>query len=472
MKLKFILLLYLFSSILSFAQINNNNQTDYLIVSPIEFNQTLTPLVRLREGRGLKVKIINIEDIYKIYQDLKPQFAIREFISDALQKWESPKIKYVLLIGDTELLPSYHVKSMFSVNPAYNEDSVAIDDWFVTNQYEDNEIPDAAIGRLPVKNAHQLYNVISKIINFETRLSRENYSDDVFFISDKRDAYFFEAETQKLDAKCTSAGFRTKRIDFNESSSFAGTKEEVFDELKRGSIYNNYNGHGAPKAWSGYNILSINDFDSLFQSTKPGIFTSLACSQIFDNTNDSSIVEKLILYPEGGAIATIAPAGIGMSNDGSRFISKFYDLILGDENITLGEAIQMVKKGEISVLLPDDAICRRFTLLGDPALKTPPKTLSVIADIKKPETTQLLQNYPNPFNPSTIIKYNLSKSAVVNLKVYNTLGELVEVLINNENQNPGSHQIKFDASKLSSGIYFYTLTEGNSSYTKKMILVK
>lgn len=464
----------LFNSIISFAQINNkNNQADYLIISPEEFNQNLTPLVKLREVRGFAVKIVTLEEIYKTYVNLKPQFAIRQFVSDALQNWKEPKIKYVLLIGDTELLPAYHIKSMFSVNPAYKEDTVAIDDWYVTNQYENDKLPDAAIGRFPIKNDRQLNDIVSKIISFETELSRESFSEEAFFISDKRDAYFFEAETQKVNDKFTQAGFKTKRIDFNETSKFAGTKEQILDELRKGAIYNNYNGHGAPKVWSGYSILSIDDFDSSFQSNRPGIFTTLGCSQVFDNNDDSSLVEKLVLFPKGGAVATIAPAGIGMSNDGSRFISKFYDMILGDEKITIGEAIQKVKRGEISAMLPDDAICRRFTLLGDPALKTPPKTISAVtAGIKKPESIQLLQNYPNPFNASTIIRYQIVQTSTVSLKIYNEIGEMVNLLVDGEIQSPGYYEKSFDASHLASGIYFYSLSVDNSAYNKKMLLLK
>jgi hypothetical protein len=88
-----------------------------------------------------------------------------------------------------------------------------------------------------------------------------------------------------------------------------------------------------------------------------------------------------------------------------------------------------------------------------------------------PVSYSLSQNYPNPFNPSTTIKFSLTKADVVVLKVYNVLGQQVVTLIN-EKLNPGSYDFKFDASKLSSGIYFYNLTSGQFNQTKKMILLK
>jgi hypothetical protein len=83
----------------------------------------------------------------------------------------------------------------------------------------------------------------------------------------------------------------------------------------------------------------------------------------------------------------------------------------------------------------------------------------------------LNQNYPNPFNPSTVISYSVPKSQFVTLKIYNLLGQLVTTLVNQQ-QNAGSYQVTFNAEKLSSGIYFYTLNAGSFNSVKKMILLK
>jgi len=80
-------------------------------------------------------------------------------------------------------------------------------------------------------------------------------------------------------------------------------------------------------------------------------------------------------------------------------------------------------------------------------------------------------NYPNPFNPETVINFNLQKDARINLSVFNIKGELVSTLING-NQTAGIHAIKFDGSKLNSGVYFYRLSAGKENVTGKMMLVK
>ena len=86
------------------------------------------------------------------------------------------------------------------------------------------------------------------------------------------------------------------------------------------------------------------------------------------------------------------------------------------------------------------------------------------------------QNYPNPFNPSTTIKYSIpsvgtSLMEFVQLKVYNILGKEVATLVN-ENKEAGNYEVRFNASSLPSGIYFYNLRAGTFSETKKMMVVK
>ena len=88
-----------------------------------------------------------------------------------------------------------------------------------------------------------------------------------------------------------------------------------------------------------------------------------------------------------------------------------------------------------------------------------------------PEGFTLNQNYPNPFNPSTVISYQLPVSSLVILKVYNLLGQEVAELVNTH-QAFGNHSVTFNASELSSGMYFYILKAGELHQTRKMLLVK
>jgi hypothetical protein len=88
-----------------------------------------------------------------------------------------------------------------------------------------------------------------------------------------------------------------------------------------------------------------------------------------------------------------------------------------------------------------------------------------------PGTFSLSQNYPNPFNPSTAIKFSIPKASNVVLKVYDILGSEVAVLVNKEVQ-AGNYTVDFDASEFASGMYIYSITAGEFSVSKKMMLLK
>jgi hypothetical protein len=88
-----------------------------------------------------------------------------------------------------------------------------------------------------------------------------------------------------------------------------------------------------------------------------------------------------------------------------------------------------------------------------------------------PKSYSLDQNYPNPFNPSTTIRYGLPARSQVTLAVFNTLGQQVAQLVNGD-MEAGYHEVQFDASGLSSGVYFYRLRAGKFAETKGLMLLK
>ncbi len=88
-----------------------------------------------------------------------------------------------------------------------------------------------------------------------------------------------------------------------------------------------------------------------------------------------------------------------------------------------------------------------------------------------PSEYVLDQNYPNPFNPKTVINYSIPKSEKVSLKIFDALGREVMTLVN-DIQTSGTYKVTFDATALSSGIYFYTLTTSEFIQTKRMMLIK
>jgi hypothetical protein len=132
--------------------------------------------------------------------------------------------------------------------------------------------------------------------------------------------------------------------------------------------------------------------------------------------------------------------------------------------------------------MASEQICRlRYTVYSqsDSASSITPQGFYIIGEpvdaendeAQLPQTISLFQNYPNPFNPATIIKYQIPELSFVILKVYDVLGSEVATLANEEKPT-GEYNVEFDATGLTSGIYFYELKVGSFVETKKMVLIK
>ncbi len=170
---------------------------------------------------------------------------------------------------------------------------------------------------------------------------------------------------------------------------------------------------------------------------------------------------------------------------------KWTMLSSGLSHVTAGPSdISVAVSGGNYSLAPNDtidvafaiAIANNISELTQAITQARSKYAELPTDVEEnsilPNEFILKQNYPNPFNPSTTIEYSIPNvetlhvtSLHVSLKIYDVLGREIATLVN-QKQAPGNFSVKFDASSLPSGIYFYTLRAGNFVATKKMILLK
>lgn len=140
--------------------------------------------------------------------------------------------------------------------------------------------------------------------------------------------------------------------------------------------------------------------------------------------------------------------------------------ISGASGLTVAD---MTKNG-----MPDIVVCSEFDAgSGWLAYYTSPLVSEVTESqsMAIPGTIQLYQNFPNPFNPHTTISYHLPRKCNVTLSIYNSSGQLIETL-ENENKTSGQYSVTWEAKNVSSGIYFYKLVAGEYISTKKMLVIK
>jgi hypothetical protein len=145
-----------------------------------------------------------------------------------------------------------------------------------------------------------------------------------------------------------------------------------------------------------------------------------------------------------------------------------FEIFAADADVADNNEVARVKFGDNPVLNPwgEGPDVWSFAWVGIP-------TLTAIGDqdLVTVSEYKLENNYPNPFNPTTTIEYSIANAGHVELYIYNTLGQRVATLVN-ENISAGHHQVTFDATGFASGVYFYKMVTADFSQVKKMLLVK
>lgn len=209
------------------------------------------------------------------------------------------------------------------------------------------------------------------------------------------------------------------------------------------------------------------------------IFTRDGSANEDDNANSICTDANGNVYVTGGSKENGSGRDIvtlKLSNNLSLLTTSYFNGSenAGDEGMAVKTSGTYVYAGGTTNILPfNNNIADYVTLQYNTGSDN--QNLSFVAkglNVNTPKTFNLSQNYPNPFNPSTVITYSIPKKSIVNLKIYNVLGQEIASLINNELKQPGFYNVRFDASNLPSGLYLYKLTAGDYSEVKKMLLIK
>ncbi len=199
-----------------------------------------------------------------------------------------------------------------------------------------------------------------------------------------------------------------------------------------------------------------NGGSDLLAGTNTGIFLSKDNGYSWVKI-DSIAVSALAKSPDGEHLFAGGTRGVFISNNKGRTWTSIDNIF-----------------GNVTCL----AVSNKYIYAGATYSGVYRRLLSEVTSIEMPITTtptrfKMEQNYPNPFNPTTTIKYEIPKAAYVTLKVYDTIGNEVEELVNEE-QQAGNYKVQFSigSRQLASGIYFYQIRAGSHVQTKKMLLLK
>ena len=186
---------------------------------------------------------------------------------------------------------------------------------------------------------------------------------------------------------------------------------------------------------------------------------------------DTVIVVRNTGYATDSLTTSVSPANVTPDSAIAVFPRSFALAPHDSQNVTISIQVRMLSPGYYN---PTVFVHSRFGV-GQKTLSTMLDFEKIATDAKEapglPREFALDQNYPNPFNPSTTIRYALPARSHVTLTIFNTLGQQVATLVEGEVE-AGYHEVQFDASRLSSGVYLYRLTAGSFVETRKLVLVR
>ncbi len=373
------------------------NGADYILITHTDLGwdgsgnrQTwLSDLVTFRQAQGLRVRVVDVEDIYDefSYGIATPQ-AVKDFISYAYNNWTQPAPQYVLLVGDS----TYDSKNNWSsLDPAYTDTTTYLptyltfttaidymgetvtDEWFVRVSGDD-AIPDMYIGRLPAVSVDQAAVMVNKIITYETATNTKTWEKNVLLIADNQvNDYEAVFETMNEDAAALiPTGLNTPSKGYLNDYSAGGLSAYIKEKVNEGTLVVNFSGHGSTQIWAHEHIFENGDVADLANDEMLPFFVSMSCFTGYfadPDTWDFPSMSEVLLRSEGkGAVATFMPTGMTEPEGQHILDAALFDAIFTEDIRALGPAVSSAKQTLLANGADFAEVSETFLLFGDPAM--------------------------------------------------------------------------------------------------------
>jgi autotransporter-associated beta strand protein len=331
---------------------------DLVIIGNGQLLPSLRPLVEQRTREGLRVAVVDIEDVYNEFSaGEKDAMAIRAFLSHAVRNWAIPP-SFVLLAGpatydprgwlghpELDQVPTALIQTRYL--------ATASDDALVT--FDAVTGPGLAIGRLPLSTAEEMDAAVAKILG--RRLATRDGS--LLFVRDRDGNVSFSAASAEV--RSAFSGWKTQ--DFARGADDAATHADLVAALRAGPLAVDFQGHGAEDLWAG-RILNTSDAEALAGSGAFSLLVAATClNAYFVDIGRESLGSALLRTPDGGAWGVWASSAMTLPTEHGRLSKTLLSAAL-EEGLTLGEATLKAKQA-----VSDADVRASFHLLGDPSAR-------------------------------------------------------------------------------------------------------
>lgn len=330
-------------------------RANLIAIAPSEFHLALQPLLAQREAQGFRVLLADVEDIFDEFSHGEHR---AQAIKDFLRSAKSNQKQYVLLVGDS----SYDSRNYFGLGNNDFVPTVFVDTDLMTTasddslaDFNDDGVPEFAVGRLPVRSAAQVTTVVNKILAYE---QQRNTKREALFVNDKE----FANSSDEVAATMPD-GMTITNISRGETSDVK-TREILLEALQRGPQVVNFTGHGSLGSWTNAPLFKVSDVESL-NNQRLSFFVMLSC---LNNYSHEAVVdslgESLLKAERGGAIAVWGSSGMSYSGQQTLMAQSLYQMLFSKQGVRFGDAVRYAKSAATNV-----ESRKTLQFFGDPTMQ-------------------------------------------------------------------------------------------------------
>jgi hypothetical protein len=349
---------------------STRNRADYLVIAPREFLSAAAPLLERRRSQGLHTGAVAVEEIYEEfgYGEARPE-AVKEFLEYAYHHWQSPSVRYVVLLGDAtydgkDYLRTGVVNRVPSLTRKTSYLWTVSDPAYAAVNGEDL-LPDLALGRLPAANVGEARLLVEKVLAYEE--SRQDLKGPVVMVADNPDlAGDFETDSDEIAAGLS--GREVGKIYLSQLGP-EGTRSAILAALDRGASLLSYVGHGGIALWASENVFANSDIESLSVQSRQPVLLTLNCLNGYFHFPYFDALAEAFLKAEGkGAIAAFSPSGLSLNGPAHLYHQALMEELTSGRHARLGDAVLAAQRTYAeSGAFPE--LLAIYHLFGDPALE-------------------------------------------------------------------------------------------------------
>lgn len=395
-----------YHSIAASTRIRNQNlhglsDCDMLIISHPDFLEQSQKLSEIHlADEGLVSTVVNLMEVYNEFGGGSPDAtAIRDFVR-MLHYRTNGRMRYLLLFGDasydyknrihenTNFVPTYQSK-----NSLTQTGSFVSDDFFGLLEhgegYNMNGGVDVGIGRFPVRTKAEAEAMVEKVRSYLSKNMEvmQDWRNEILFVADDQDNNLHldqaEALSRVVDTSRNILNIKKIYLDNYQQVNVPGghrypqANASLISQIEKGLLIVNYTGHGGINGLTDEKVFPVNDIIGLTNHNKLPLFITATCEfSRFDDPHFESAGEKLILNPNGGAVALMTTTRLAWAHSNFALNKKLYEAMFSSNNPQLprlGDVMRASKN-------PPSSSVYNFVLLGDPALR-------LVSPVKRVHTT-------------------------------------------------------------------------------------